>query len=257
MPAPATATGLIEHDSIDSTNAEAHRLAEAGERGPVWIWARRQTEGRGRRGRGWTSEPGNLFATLLATFPVSARGAAGLSLVAALAVRDALASFLPAGAGLTLKWPNDVLLDGGKVAGILAETCGPSTPARTVVAVGCGLNLAHAPADTRYPATALARHRTVVEPPEMMQALAAAMERWLAVWNDGHGFPAARRSWVDSAHRLGHEIAVTVDGAPVVGIFEGLADDGALVLGGPGNQRRSFHAGEVSISFEVSTGGPA
>lgn len=255
MAAARTTFRLIEHASIDSTNAEAHRLADAGERGPMWIWARRQTAGRGRRGRNWASEPGNLFATLLAAFPVQARDATELSFVAALAARDALAGFLPGGGGLTLKWPNDVLLDGAKVAGILTETCGSSTPDHTVVAVGCGLNLAHAPSDTRYPATALARHGAVVEPGDAMQALAGAMEGWLSVWNDGNGFPAVRRAWVDGAHRLGHEIVVTVDGKPVVGIFEGLAEDGALVLGGPGRQSHRFHAGEVSVSFDTGKAG--
>ncbi|MGE4246856.1 MAG: biotin--[acetyl-CoA-carboxylase] ligase [Parvibaculaceae bacterium] len=255
MAAPLTAFRLIGHDSIDSTNAEAHRLAAAGERGPLWIWARRQTEGRGRRGRAWTSEPGNLFATMLLTVSVPARIAAELGFVATLAVRDCFARFLPEPAGLTLKWPNDVLLDGAKIAGILTETCDGSTSSATVAAVGCGLNLAHAPSDTRYPATALSRHGAVVEADDAMRTLAGAMERWLAVWNDGDGFPAIRRAWIGSAHRLGYEISVTVDGEPVVGIFEGLAEDGALMLGGPSGKQRRFHAGEVSVSFEARGAG--
>src|SRR6266508_1059239 len=120
----ATAAGmrLVAHEVLGSTNAEALSLARQGERGPLWITARRQTAGRGRRGRTWVSEPGNLYASLLLSDPSPLDRAPELSFVAALALRDALVETAPALASrLGFKWPNDVLGDAAKVAGILVE----------------------------------------------------------------------------------------------------------------------------------------
>src|ERR1043166_8409052 len=118
----ASGARLLSLDEVGSTNAEAFARARAGERGPLWITARRQTAGRGRRGRAWVSEPGTLYASLLLTDPAPPQRAAELSLVAALAVHDALAERAAVlGPRLTLKWPNDVLCDGAKLAGILVE----------------------------------------------------------------------------------------------------------------------------------------
>src|SRR5229473_5485322 len=120
--AAAAGVGLIACDTVGSTNAEALAYARSGERGPLWITARRQTAGRGRRGRTWVSEPGNLYATLLLTDPGPAERAAELSFVAALAVRDAIVEMAPGlGSRLKVKWPNDLLIDRAKVAGILIE----------------------------------------------------------------------------------------------------------------------------------------
>src|SRR5215470_17355290 len=123
--AAAAGVGLIACESVGSTNVEALARARAGERGPLWITARAQTAGRGRRGRQWVSEPGNLYATLLLVDPAPAERAAELSFVAALATHDAIVACAPAlGARLAFKWPNDLLLDGAKVAGILIEAEG-------------------------------------------------------------------------------------------------------------------------------------
>src|SRR5437763_9935908 len=148
-----TAVGprLIAHDVLDSTNAEALRLARGGERGPLWITARRQTAGHGRRGRSWISAPGNLHATLLLTEVGATECWPQLSFVAALAGHDAIANVATALApGLSIKWPNDLLLHGAKVAGVLieGESCG-------AVALGIGINCATHPAGTDYPATDL------------------------------------------------------------------------------------------------------
>ena len=113
---------IVAHDRINSTNAEALTLARNGERGPLWITAKQQTAGRGRRGRTWTSEPGNLYATLLLVDACPPERAAELSFVAALAVHDATAGRIPGlGRRIALKWPNDGLIDGCKFAGILIE----------------------------------------------------------------------------------------------------------------------------------------
>src|SRR5262249_3072957 len=125
MNAPSSAAQgarLVSLDAVGSTNAEAFARARGGERGPLWVAARRQTAGRGRRGRAWVAEPGNLYASRLLTDPAPPQRAAELSLVAALALHDALAERASVlGPRLALKWPNDVLCDGAKLAGILVE----------------------------------------------------------------------------------------------------------------------------------------
>src|SRR5262249_18700944 len=145
----------VAHETIASTNTEALALARHGERGPLWVTAVTQSAGRGRRGREWVSQPGNLFATLLLADPCPSDCAPQLSFVAGLAVHDAVVE--TAGglvSRLSLKWPNDLLCDGAKLAGILIE--GEGSGAALNVAIGIGINCVHHPAGTEYPATDLA-----------------------------------------------------------------------------------------------------
>ena len=142
---------VLHFERIDSTNAEARRLAETGEPGPLWLLADEQTSGRGRLGRNWVSPPGNLYATFLFALSAGLEVAAQVSFVAALAVHDAIAALKP-GVDCSIKWPNDVLIGGAKVSGILAEVVG-SAPTR--IAIGCGVNVAHVPKGTPYPVTFL------------------------------------------------------------------------------------------------------
>src|SRR5579871_3882892 len=152
--AVAAGVGLIACETVGSTNSEALSRARAGVRGPLWITARAQTAGRGRRGRTWVSEPGNLYATLLLIDPAPPERAAQLSFVAALAVHDAITACARTLAPqLAFKWPNDVLLASAKTAGILIEAEGTRP---LTVAVGVGVNCRHHPAATEFPATDLA-----------------------------------------------------------------------------------------------------
>ena len=242
----------ISFDVIDSTNAEAMRRAVAGERGPLWIVAARQSAGRGRQGRNWASDVGNLHATLLITVPAPADIAAQTSFVAALAVFDAAAGLLASPAKLALKWPNDVLLDNAKLSGILIETTAQDRPDRTTVAIGIGVNLVQAPEHTRYGATSLAAHRVRVEPDEAFTRLAAAMAARLAMWNDGAGFALIRRDWTARAAGLGRTASVTMGGRTVIGQITGLASDGAQLLCEAGGRQHAIHAGEVSLALEAS-----
>ena len=144
---------LITHAVLDSTNAHALSLSQRGERGPLWIVAERQTAGRGRRGRAWVSQAGNLFASLLLTAVAPSARQPQLSFVAALALHDAVAEVAPGLKPLiTIKWPNDLLLRGMKIAGILIEAAGGEDGA---VAIGIGVNCASHPASADYPATDL------------------------------------------------------------------------------------------------------
>ncbi|HUE45013.1 MAG TPA: biotin--[acetyl-CoA-carboxylase] ligase [Aestuariivirgaceae bacterium] len=240
----------VSLDVIDSTNAEAMRLAAAGERGPLWIVAARQSAGRGRQGRQWDSRAGNLYATLLVSLPVPADVAAQTSFVAALAALDVAAGVLADAGKLALKWPNDVLLDGAKLSGILIETVAQD-PGHTTVAIGIGINLAHAPEQTRYGATSLAAHDAPVAPDDAFERLAAAMAARLAAWNDGRGFAVVRRDWTARAAGLGRVASVTMGERTVTGEFTGLASDGALLLSEAGGRLHAIHAGEVSLVLEA------
>jgi BirA family transcriptional regulator, biotin operon repressor / biotin---[acetyl-CoA-carboxylase] ligase len=251
------AARLVSFETLDSTNAEAMRRAASSERGPLWIVAARQSAGRGRHGRTWESGPGNLYATLLVSVPVPADVAAQTSFVAALAVFDVAAGVLASSDKLALKWPNDLLLDHAKLSGILIETLAQDGPGHTTVAIGIGLNLVHAPEQTRYGATSLAEHGAHVAPGDAFARLAAAMTARLAEWDDGRDFAAIRRDWTARAAGLGRLASVTSGERTITGEVAGLASDGALLLSEPGGQLHAIHAGEVSLALEPASGGAA
>lgn len=235
---------VVVLDEIDSTNAEARRRAEAGEAGPVWLVGLRQTAGRGRRGRAWETGEGNLAATLLLRTDKPPGEAAQVSFVAALAVADMLANYVPASL-VSLKWPNDPLLGGLKVSGILIES-GASPLGGLWLAVGVGVNLARKPIDSERPATSIATYREVPPPraPEAAQALAEAFERWCRVWTS-LGFPAIADAWTARAHGLGEACVARLGTETVEGIAEGLDGDGALRLRLDDGRVRRITAGDV------------
>lgn len=233
---------------IDSTNAEARRLAEKGDTGPLWITAKVQTAGRGRRGRDWVSDSGNLFVTHLLALPVNHATAAQLSFVTALAVHDASKLLLENDKALSLKWPNDVLLDGKKLAGILLETLPETETGMINLAIGCGVNLDHAPAETSYPATWLNAHRqTPVSPEAFLPLLVNKMSNWMDVWQIGTRFDRIAKAWQERASHVGKTITLQTAGNAVTGRFLRLADNGALVLELPDKTQQQFHAGDVSF----------
>ena len=234
-------------DELESTNAEARRLAETGEGGPLWIAARRQTAGRGRRGRAWESAPGNLAATLLAVTELPPAEAAQLSFVTALAVADLACAFVPDDL-VRLKWPNDVLVDGAKVSGILIES-GPQSNGGLWLAIGVGINLSQAPQDLPYPATALAAHlradAATPTPEAALARLAGLMAARVDQWRD-EGFAAVRRDWLGRAAGMGQPCTARMgDGSAVTGVAEGLDIDGALLLRMDDGQVRRIAAGDV------------
>jgi len=232
----------VSYGTLGSTNAEALARARAGEGGPLWITAARQSAGRGRRGAAWISEPGNLYATLLLTEPSPKDVAPQLSFVTALAVHDAVAECAPQlGPMLSVKWPNDLLLGGKKLVGILIE--GESEP-RFAVAIGIGVNCAHHPDDTRYPATDLVSAGAVVAPERLADVLSAAMQRRLAQWQRGARFADIRADWLKRAANLGKEIQVRLPERELTGRFEGVDELGRLLLRGPSGPT-VITAGEV------------
>jgi len=225
------------HAELDSTNEEARRLAEAGAVGPLWIMALRQNAGRGRRGRAWISPEGNLAATLLLR-PDAPQAVTGqLSFAAALAVADMAAHFAP-DAAIAVKWPNDVLADGKKLAGILLEG------GAGWLAIGIGVNLAGHPEGTEFPATSLAQLGIAVpSQDEALTVLAARFAHWYGLWMQG-GFESLRMQWLARAKGVGAPIRARLPQETRTGVFEGIDATGALLLN-EGGQVRVIAAAEV------------
>jgi BirA family biotin operon repressor/biotin-[acetyl-CoA-carboxylase] ligase len=241
MPA---ATPRFHLPSVGSTNAEAFERAFAGTPAPFWITAGEQIAGRGRRGRTWSSPPGNLYASLLLADPAPPQAAPGLCFVAGLALADALAACLPAssGADIQVKWPNDVLFRGAKIAGILVEGQG-TAPLRVVI--GCGANLAHHPDATPYPATDLAAEGFSVSPDGLFAALEPAMTRRLVQWARGAGLAAILTDWRRRAFGLGGDIRVQLPDRAFIARFEDLDADGRLIVTRPDGGRETITAADV------------
>lgn len=229
------------YDRIDSTNLEARRLAEDGERGPLWCVADEQTGGRGRLGRNWVSEPGNLYATFLFAISEGPQVAAQVSFVAALAVHDTVMALKP-DAAPRIKWPNDVLIGGAKFCGVLPEVVGRNP---TRIAIGCGVNIAHAPEGTPYPVTSLDGGLAVAT---VLAFLDRHLTRRLTQWDEGRGFAAIRQDWSVRALGLGGGVTAMVGGQQMSGTFAGLAADGALLLKDDHGTLTSIHAGEISFA---------
>ncbi len=232
---------LVWLDKIDSTNEEARRRALGGERGPLWIVAERQTAGRGRRGRTWQGGEGNLASTLLLRPSVPPAEAAQLSFAAALAVGDVVQHFVP-GVPVTVKWPNDVLAKGHKLAGILLES---GDNHGFWLAVGIGVNLAEAPSGTEFPATSLkALCGSAPTPREALVMLAACFGQWRQAWHRS-GFGVVREAWLQRAEHLGGRIRARLPQEEQEGVFEGIDASGALLLNLGLGRVRAISAGEV------------
>lgn len=235
---------LLHLPSVDSTNAEALRRAAAGERGPLWILADAQTAGRGRSGRSWASEPGNLHASLLITLS-SLTTAYQLALVAGVAVFDAIAQAMqPAPADLRLKWPNDILIGRDKAGGILIEST--TSEAELAAVIGIGIDIAAVPSALERPVTYLAAHGVCPGPDGLLAHIAAAAEAWLATWDEGNGFSSVRNAWLNRAHPIGEPMSIDTGSERLAGTFRGLDEDGALVLDTETGVRR-FTFGDVSL----------
>lgn len=249
--ARARGVRLLALDEIDSTNDEARRLIETGERGPLWIVAARQTKGRGRLGREWDSPVGNLHASFIYGDIPEARLAPQLGFVTGVAAMRALLASAGEGA-FSLKWPNDLLLDGAKLGGILLECTGPSTA--PVAIVGVGVNVAKAPDDVPYPARALASFGEGAPSSEAFFAhFSDAMMTALDLWRGGNGFTEIRDEWLISAAGLGAAIRVVLSNETVEGRFETIDGMGRLALE-TAIGRRVIEAGDVLLGPRATTG---
>ena len=234
-------------EEVDSTNAEAVRIAST-IAGPTWILALRQTAARGRRGRPWANPAGNFSATLVMPPDGTAEQMALRSFVTALALYDACTAVTGRAEGLTLKWPNDVLLNGGKLAGILLESAG-NAAGMSHFAIGIGVNLLEAPsaedveAGAVRPVSLLSETGVSVTPEEFLDALAMAYARYETQFRD-LGFAPIRTAWLDRAARLGEVITARTAREEFTGTFETVDATGNLVLS-TAKQRHAIPAAEI------------
>lgn len=222
--------GQLILPEIDSTNAEAARRAPTLS-GPTWILALRQTSGRGRRGRDWRDPEGNFAATYVTRPGGPPEQVALRSFIAALALHDALVTVTGRPESFALKWPNDVLLNGGKLAGILLESIGHGAQVGHL-AIGIGVNLREAPAPDAGavpPVSLMGETGLNVTPQEFLACLVPAFARWehqLVTY----GFAPIRQAWLDRAARLGQPMTARMVHETVTGTFEGIDPLGALQL---------------------------
>ena len=234
---------IKQFDTIDSTSLEAKRLIEAGQHGPLWVLAERQTAGYGRRGTAWQQASGDVAASLI--FPIEpevAAQAAELSYAAALAVADAMEQYV-GDAAITVKWPNDVLLAGAKVSGLLLELLTPK-PTQPVLVLGVGVNIVSTPESVPYPVAKMLDHTSAAPTPlEMVSKIDAAFFRYYQKWQED-GFTALRDRWLSRAARLHETILVRCQGEVLEGVFKNVDEDGSLVLA-TSEGERLITAGEV------------
>lgn len=220
-------------ERLDSTNTHALRQAPD-HPGPGWFLAYEQTAGKGRRARPWVSPRGNFHATLLLHPKEPPATVALRSFAAALALRDALVGLTDLPGAFSLKWPNDVLLNGGKLAGILLESTS-SGGGVAALAIGTGVNLIAAPDATLVeegalrPVSLLAETGLRVAPETFLTHLAAAYDRWEATFTT-QGFAPLRRAWLSHAAKLGEVIRARTGTQTRIGTFETVDDTGALIL---------------------------
>jgi BirA family biotin operon repressor/biotin-[acetyl-CoA-carboxylase] ligase len=216
----------------------ALEAARAGDPGNLWVTAASQSAGKGRRGREWVSETGNLYASLVLIDPAPVSKVGTLPLVAALGAHRALRPFFMANPqALAIKWPNDLLVDGRKICGILLES-GILASGRMAVVVGCGVNCRTHPENPLYPATDLAACGIEAGPEDIFLLLAAEMSRVLAEWNGGAGFADLREDWLLAADGKGGRVTVKWQDDEVTGLFEDIDHDGYLLLNVEGERQR-------------------
>lgn len=242
-----TKTSVVNLAACGSTNVEALRLGMDGHDGPVWVTAQSQTSGKGRDGRAWISEPGNLYASLLMTYTACFPAMSQLSLVCGLAVHDAIRAAAPdAGLDLALKWPNDVLLARAKVAGILIETTTRPADHRFLLVAGFGVNLNAHPERIDQKATNLAEYGVVTTPVDALNRLDAALQRWLKAWDCGNGYGDVREAWLSASRQRGRQVTARNGDTTLTGECVGLDDDGALLIRDEHGRTQKITCGDVT-----------
>jgi BirA family biotin operon repressor/biotin-[acetyl-CoA-carboxylase] ligase len=231
----------IAFDSIDSTNKEAARRATSNTQ-PLWILAGEQTAGVGRRGRAWSSQQGNFAATLLMPIKGDLSSIALHSFVASLALHDALVHLTDQPDRFAMKWPNDVLMDGGKVAGILLETCGTGP---SHLSIGIGVNLAVAPetAKIEQVSTPPKHLNGQITPSDFLTLLAHFFSLRVDQFVTD-GFPATRADWLKNAAKLGEVITARMPNHEITGTFVTVDEGGGVVLQA-GSDQHVIHAADI------------
>jgi BirA family biotin operon repressor/biotin-[acetyl-CoA-carboxylase] ligase len=247
---------IVHVAETGSTNADAARLALAGEALPLWVMADTQTGGRGRAGRQWISEPGNLHASLAFRSMAPMARAGQLSLLAGIAIIDAVRTTLELAPNteLRLKWPNDILIGFAKAGGILVESTSFREGSGFLAILGFGLNLVTFPKAIGRNAAALADYGAPPTPRALIANLSERLGFWLDRWAEGENFAILRQAWMDRAGPLGEPILVNTQSGPLAATYEGLTETGAL-LAKAGGAIREINFGDVALAGEVARDG--
>jgi BirA family biotin operon repressor/biotin-[acetyl-CoA-carboxylase] ligase len=235
---------LVLRETVGSTNDEAKELARKGAEDRTVVWALEQIAGRGRRGRLWSSPRGNLYASIILRPASTTERMAQLGFVAGLAIGDALLELARDLGAPAYKWPNDVLVDGRKIAGILLESEIEPDDNRAFLIVGIGVNLVSAPSDAEFPATSIAGEGQPAPTPEAaLSAVVRHFDTWTQRWQQ-QGFGPVREAWRVRAFALGGQIRARLETATLHGRFVDIDQQGALLLDTGGELRRIL-AGDV------------
>jgi BirA family biotin operon repressor/biotin-[acetyl-CoA-carboxylase] ligase len=239
---------LVELDEIGSTNDEAKRLAISGAEEVTVVWAQCQMSGRGRRGREWTSERGNLFTSIILRPDCAPLQAVQLTFAAALAVRDMVVLHIADGDRVACKWPNDVLVRGRKISGILLESSTAGKGRVDWLVLGVGVNLRHHPGiGGRHPSTSLFEEDSgVVDVAVALEEFTHAFDRRWRDWREG-GFQPIHKAWLAHAYGLGEMASINLESGVHEGRFIGIDESGALRLETSGGGERLFSAGDVTF----------
>jgi BirA family biotin operon repressor/biotin-[acetyl-CoA-carboxylase] ligase len=237
---------LAAFDAVDSTNDEAISRAEQGAAEGTVVWGRQQIAGRGRRGRNWQSPQGNMYASVVVRPPCPPDQAAQLGFVTAIAVGETAAELIPSGHRITYKWPNDVQVNGAKIAGILLESAPGAGGNVAYVVIGTGINVAWQPpsGETAYPVSSLAGLGATTEVERVLEIYCAQLSRWIGIWRRD-GFAVIRNTWLARAGNLGQTIEVKAGQESCRGRFAQLDESGALILELEGGATRRITAGEI------------
>jgi len=219
------------HERLDSTNDAVRQLAAAGAPHGTVVHADEQTAGRGRFGRAWYSPPGNLYLSVLLRLDCPVSATPELGFVTALTVADAVDALLPKQIKSTLKWPNDVLVDDGKIAGILVEQVDAAQ------IIGVGLNVLEAPRNAPYKTATLVGAGGIATVDGARDLLLESLAKHLDAWLE-HGFAPIRAAWLARAHPIGTSLRASIGGRTEEGLFAGLDEDGAMLLDTPDGRKR-------------------
>lgn len=209
------------------------------------VMADLQTSGRGRLGRRWISPTGNLYASIVLRPNCSLRESAGLSLLTSVALGEALVDLGPSDLALALKWPNDLLIDGAKVAGILLENAAGASDNVPFIIIGTGVNIQSSPGAADYPTTCLDQADfPALSPLDLLAAYTSRLDIWLDRWQSD-GFAVVREAWLSRAFKLGGPIRLRLERQEIDGVFVDLTEGGALVIEQADGRRREISAGDV------------
>ncbi|WP_019223546.1 biotin--[acetyl-CoA-carboxylase] ligase [Bartonella rattaustraliani] len=243
------------YENVDSTNLVAQRKAQAGHQGYLWIVAREQAQGRGRRGRVWSSPKGNLYSSLLLIDDIVHQTAAQLGFVAGVSVREAINQFIKdeekMNSIVSLKWPNDILLKGAKSSGVLLEIFKLPSQQYALI-IGIGVNVKYHYEDAPYPTSSLKNIGLQIESSQLFTILTERFAKNYLLWKQPGGGEIIREKWLSYCSHLGKHVKIVNDEKVIEGVFDGLDSDFNCLIKQNNGQKAVITAGDVHFGLAAS-----